>query len=117
MPSRVNIEPRVTHEAKQSQPARFGEFDGETRGGPDSRKYRDASPCRLLDQFETSAPADEENSILGRDTAGEPFRSNHLIHGVMASDILANRAESASGIEQRGRMQPTGIRENLLSAS
>jgi hypothetical protein len=117
MPRRVNIEPRVAHEAEQSQPARFGEFDGETRGGSDGRKYRDASPCRLLNQFETGASANEEDPILERDTAGEPFRSNHLIHRVMASDILANRVEFAHGIEERGSMQSTGMRENLLSAS
>jgi hypothetical protein len=103
---RVNVETAAANEADERDAARAREIDGQTRRRGHRRDDRDAREQRLLHDFERRAAADAQDAVVERQALGHQHPADHLVHGVVPSDIFRRRIEPAVRGEQSRRVQP-----------
>ena len=96
----VHVETPVSDEAEQRHPALAGQFDRQAGRGPDGAQDRDAGDRRLLHQLEADPAADQHQSVGQGNPAGEEFRPDQLVQGVVAADVLPEAEQPAGCIEE-----------------
>ena len=80
--------PQETHQRESGGDRKI---DGEARWGADGREYCDAGSQRLLYEFETCPPAQQDNVLLERQPPGQEILAHQLVECVVTPDILGNR--------------------------
>ena len=69
---------------------------------------------RFLQDLERCPPADEQDVRFERQLVLQKSEAQHLVHRVVAANVLAQHDQFAFRIEQGRRMQPAGLGEGCL---
>jgi 2,5-diamino-6-(ribosylamino)-4(3H)-pyrimidinone 5'-phosphate reductase len=101
-------------EPHQDLAARAGQIDGEGGRGPDGSHHGDARDERFLDDLEARAAADHEDAVVHGHAVGPEPRADHLVHGVVAADVLPEELELALPREETGGVEPSRLAEHRL---
>jgi hypothetical protein len=92
-------EPGQRHTAVRRQ------LHGEGARRPDGHEDRRAGDRRLLHELEGQPPAHAQNAVREGQEPAVQRVADHLVHRVVASDVLARHDELAGRVEETGRMQ------------
>ena len=74
-------------------------------GAPTPTRIGAARDRRLLDELEREPAADAEHELAQRHAAVEQRAADHLVHRVVAPDVLAHGEQGPRRVEQPGRVQ------------
>src|SRR5205814_9165594 len=101
----VNVESPATGEAAEGEAAVGPELEREARRGAHGNHDRAAGDRRLLDELEGETAAHAENRVAERQATVEECSADHLVHRVVATDVLAQAEELARCVEKPGRVE------------
>ena len=95
----------------------IGELCSEARRRRNGCHYGDPGQVTLLDELKRGAARHLHDRLGGRQPIVAQRGADHLIDGVMPTDILAHVERGAIETEQTGGMQPAGaVKKALLGA-
>src|SRR5690554_6535576 len=107
MGMRVDDMPPGTQEGDEGEAARAGKLDRECGGGRDRREQSHAEPRGLRHHLVACAAGDQDEALAQvRALAGK--RSEQLVEGVVATDVLAHPQDLAVGRCPGGRVHRAG---------
>ncbi len=109
--ARVDVHSVAPGKAAKGHAAVLGERDRQRAGSADSHEYRRAGHRGLLDQLKRQPAADTEEPFEERHDTVQQRASDHLVHSVVTSDVLAHdqrlavRGEEARGVYSAGLLK------------
>ena len=112
--ARVDGAAAVADEAHERDAPVVRQLDGERRRGADGDEDRAAGDCRLLDELEREPAADAEDRFGERHEPLAERPAEHLVHRVVAADVLTHAEELSVRREQPRRVEPAGQGEGRL---
>jgi hypothetical protein len=112
--ARVYVHMLAAGEPAQRHATVHRELDRERRRGPHSDEDRCAGDGGLLHQLERQPAADAHDPSVQREPFGQQTPPDHLVHRVVATNVLARADQRTVGVEQAGRVQSAGSREARL---
>src|SRR5207248_4187295 len=110
----VDVDSTLADEPAERHAAIHGELDRQTGGRADRDEQRTAGDGGLLDELEREPPADAEDGAREGKQPRTERPADHLVHRVVAADVLAQAPELAALVEETGRVQPARRRERRL---
>src|SRR5215469_7970881 len=114
MRSRVDVEAALAEEPHEGHVGGEGHLHGHARGRGHRGHYGDARLERLLHDLEARPAAHHEGVAIERHPVGEDHVADHLVHRIVAADVLAEDDETPFGVEETRRVEPARLVEDWL---
>ncbi len=111
----VEVEGAAAYEASESEAVVAREVDGQRGRRRHRHEHRDTRKHRLLHELERRAAAHAQDVLRQGQRAPQQHPSHHLVHGVVAPDVLGDLDERAVEGEHSGRVQATRAVEDRLA--
>src|ERR1700729_777824 len=111
---RVDVDLPAPREAAQRHPTVGRELDRQRTRRADADQDRSPRDRGLLDELEREPAADAQQVISERHEPIEQCAADHLVHRVVAPDVLAGNQQCPVGREQPGRVHAPGSGERRL---
>src|SRR5438105_4347739 len=113
----VHIASIRPHEPEQRHPTLARQLDGQTRWRTDRGEHRQPGHERFLNQLEAHSAADDEYSLMSRQSARQELGADHLVERIVSADVLAQHHQPSIEVVERRGMQASGRCEKHLGVA